>query len=219
MTDEIEEAASPPQVSAISSQPPTQPVTLPVELWRSVLLLQLGECWDDVRNIDSLVWQIPAGIGAILGLILSGLGPQVVKGRPSPLDVAAMFAVVLISYSLIVALHKNRKFQVSRNIYMKSIYKELLTNQCVPGDATVPVTLKPHDYEMTELPGFVARYTNDLVQEAHADSSQLASHIASFKRRLFKWSAYQTMFRVSILVLTGELFLALWLFIRFIWLG
>src|SRR5262252_10232445 len=91
-------------------------ISLPVELWRSILLTQLVECWNDTRNIDNLVWQIPAGIGAILGLIISGLGVRALSGQPDLLDVGAMCAVLFISSSLVLALYKNRMFQVSRSI-------------------------------------------------------------------------------------------------------
>lgn len=221
MTDELRAATSPVTASADTPPPslpsPSSQVTIPLDLWRSVLIAQLSECWNDVRNIDSLVWQIPAGIGAILGLVLSGLGTQVVKGRPNVLDVAAMFAVVLISYSLIIALYKNRKLQQARSIYLKSIYKQLLLSaSATSDDAAVSPTLKLNDYNMDELPGFVAHSTHDVVQAACDASPELASRVASFKTSYFKRSAYRTMFYMSVLVLVGELFLAIWLLIRLI---
>jgi hypothetical protein len=190
--------------------------TLPVELWRSILLCQLGECWNDVRNIDGLVWQIPAGIGAILGLILSGLGARVVDGRPDLLDVGAMFAVVLISSALIVALHKNRMFQVSRNIYMKAIYKQLLATNIAQAGALVPIGLNADDSPMEELPGFVPRATRDLTALFPQGTVQSLPQLASLSDRVRNLSAYKTMFRVSLLVLVGELALAIWLLVRFI---
>jgi hypothetical protein len=219
MAEKINEASVPRQTAQSSPELPRQAPTLPAGLWRSILLTQLGECWDDVRNIDSLVWQIPAGIGAILGLILSGLGTKVVSGRPSLLDVAAMFAVVLVSFSLIMAMHKNRMFQVSRNMYMKSIYKQLLATHSAADDTLVPIGLEADDCPMDELPGFVARATHDLTRQLQVNNAQSLVSFAWFGDRMRKMSAYKTMFRVSVIVLTGECFLTIWLLIRFLVLG
>jgi hypothetical protein len=217
MVEEMGASGVPHQGAPDTSETKNPTAKLPVELWRSILLVQLGECWNDIRNIDGLVWQIPAGIGAILGLILTGLGTRALKGRPSLIDVAAMFAVVLVSYSLIVALHKNRMFQISRNKYMKGIYKQLLATHSASNGALVPIRLDAHDdCPMDELPGFVARATRDIANESQAGSVASWGVLALFSARMRKFSAYNTMFRVSVCVLVGEFLLAVWLFIRFL---
>lgn len=198
---------------------PTRPapelVALPAELWRSILLMQLDECWSDIRQIDGLVWQIPAGIGAILGLILTGLGSNILKRPPSLLDVGAMFGAFLITFSLIFALYKNRIFQISRNIYMKAIYKQLLAIRDAKPDDLVPVNLELDDPEMVEIPGLVALATRDMVSLglAHVASS---AGLPFASRILRRRSAYKTMLYVSISVLAGEFLLTILLLARFL---
>jgi hypothetical protein len=216
MADGMKAPDVPSQSSAPQAELSNQNASMPVELWRSILLCQLGECWNDVRNIDGLVWQIPAGIGAILGLILSGLGVRVVDGRPDLLDVGAMFAVLLISAALVVALYKNRMFQISRNIYMKAVYRQLMaTNTAKPG-ALVPIKLEADDCAMSELPGLVPRATRDLDTQLLQVGVIPLPKFAGLTNWLGQRSAYKTMFRVSLLVLIGEFALAVWLLVRFI---
>jgi disulfide bond formation protein DsbB len=219
MAESAGTAQVPPQGSPDASETSDKSSTLPIDVWRSILVTQLGECWNDVRNIDSLVWQIPASIGAILGLILTGLGSKALKGHPSLLDVAAMFAVVFVSYSLLLALHKNRVFQIARNIYMKAIYRELLKTGSVAPNSPVPASLEAKDHPIDELPGFVPHATRDIVLESRHGIVHSLTGITRFNRlntRVDKMSAYITMFRISACVLLGEFALAVWLLLRFL---
>jgi hypothetical protein len=219
MTESIETPQVPSQAAPDAPETSSKPENIAIDVWRSILTTQLGECWDDVRNIDSLVWQIPAGIGAILGLILTGLGASAFKGHPSLLDVAAMFAVVLISYSLILALHKNRMFQVSRNIYMKAIYLELLKTGSLPPGSLVSASLGAKDHKIGDLPGFVPHATRDLMLESKHGIVYSLTGMKGFNNlnaRFNDMSAYVTMFRVSAFVLLGEFALTIWLLLRFL---
>jgi hypothetical protein len=182
------------------------------------LLSQLTECWDDVRNIDGLVWQIPAGIGAILGLILTGLGRNVLSGRPSIIDLAAMVAAVLVSFSLILALHKNRMFQVSRNIYMKALYRQLLSTRSASDGELVGIALETDDCPMEELPGLVPRATRDLTKTLSGPTAA-GFQPRQLLRRFHLLSAYKIMFGVSLCILCGEVALAVWLLVRMVELG
>lgn len=185
-----------------------------VELWRSMLLVQLGECWNDVRQNDSILWQIPAGIGAIVGLIFAALGSSALKGRPNLLQIMAVLAVAAVTFSLIVAEYKNRVFQVSRNIYIKSIYKELLMTQGKPEGTLVPAVLTIDDYEMSELPGLSALATKDLDKIVQMRAAQVSgpNFLGNYLSRI---PAFKTLFYVSILIWFGEIIFAIWLVVRF----
>lgn len=187
--------------------------TLPVELWRSMLLVQLGECWDDVRQNDSILWQIPAGIGAIVGLILAALGSTAVKGRPSLPQVLAVIAVAAVTFSLIVAEYKNRVFQVSRNIYIKSIYRELLMTRDKPANAFVPITFTIDDYDMDYVPGLSALATKDLSSIVQARAAEV-SGLRWFGNGLSRLPAFKTLFYVSVCIWVGEVAFIAWLLVR-----
>jgi hypothetical protein len=237
MPDDEQKLVIPIQAKTDISQVAVTPMLLPVELWRSLLLTQLTECWNDVRNIDSLVWQIPAGIGAIIGLILTGLGRSIIQNRPSLLDVAAMIAAVLVSFALIMALRKNRIFQVSRNVYIKAIYRALLETNAAQAGEMISVGLQTDDCSMDMLPGCVPRATQDLASFTDLQSdtksrfmkfllgssfwqSVAKSHagkgVTKVGNRLSNASAYKMMFRVSVSIVVGETLLAFWLLARFL---
>jgi len=237
MPEDNHKLVIPTQANANISEAAVPQVLLPVELWRSLLLAQLTECWNDVRNIDSLVWQIPAGIGAIIGLILTGLGRSIIQNRPSLLDVAAMVAAVLVSFALIMALRKNRIFQVSRNVYIKAIYRALLATNTAEAGEMISVGLETDDCPMEILPGCVPRATQDLtgftatqsatksrilkfLLESHfwrsAANSSVGKRVGKVWQKLSKASAYRIMFRVSVSILVGETLLAFWLLGRFL---
>lgn len=189
--------------------------TVPVELWRSMLLVQLGECWNDVRQNDSILWQIPAGIGAIVGLILAALGSSAIKGRPNLLQVIAVAAVAAVTFSLIVAEYKNRVFQVSRNIYIKSIYRELLMTRDKPDGTLVPITFTIDDYDMNEVPGLSALATRDLSNIVQERASAV-SGLRFFGNSLTRLPAFKTLFYVSILIWIGEIAFVIWLLARYV---
>jgi hypothetical protein len=208
------------QENTVQQRPPEEsapkgPATLSSELWQSVILTQISECWNDIRQLDGVLWQIPAGIGAILGLILTALGPRSLTGRPGPFEVIAVFGAFLVTFSLVVALYKNRIFQVSRSIYIKSLYKELLrVHNSQPGQSTT-ISINAQDYAMSELPGLVAFATRDLaplVQKSVASASGFVS-ISGWLRGL---PAFKILFYVSVSVVLGELVLGIWLLIRLI---
>ncbi len=235
MPDEKHKLVIPAQADANISEDAVPPILLPVELWRSLLLTQLTECWNDVRNIDNLVWQIPAGIGAIIALILTGLGRSIIQNRPSLLDVVAMIAAVLVSFALIIALRKNRMFQVSRNVYIKAIYRALLATNTAEVGEMIRAGLETDDCSMEILPGCVPRATQDLAAFTASQTksrplkfllespfwrsivnSPAGKCIGKVWQKLSRASAYRIMFRVSVSILIGETFLALWLLGRFL---
>jgi hypothetical protein len=201
------------------------PTMLPVELWRSILLTQLSECWDDVRNVDSLVWQLPTGIGAILGIVLAALSPHNLS-RPGLFEVAAVFGACFVTLSLLLALYKNRRFQVSRGKYIKSIYMELLGTEGLVASQMTPVKLAPVDHKIRDLPGLVALSSKDLDEVDPTDKStpegpsdikggiyQIRSMMRS---RMGRVSAFKVLFRVSAAVCLGEFLLGAWLLVQLV---
>lgn len=190
-----------------------QSVSVPVELWRSILLTQLGQCWDDVRQTDSILWQIPAGIGAIVGLVLATIGSSAVHGRPNLLQVIVVFAASAVTFSLIVAEYKNRVFQVSRSIYIKSFYKQLLLTQDKEDGMLVQAVLTFDDYNVEELPGLAALATRELNEIVQAKAASV-SGFPFIGDTLSRLPAFKTLFYVSIMILIGELAFGVWLTIH-----
>ena len=190
------------------------PVALPVELWRSILLLQLSECWNDVRSVDNLVWQIPTGIGAILGLVLTAIAPRI-SLRPSLFEVLAVSGASMVTMSLIVALYKNREFQKSRSRYIKAIHMQLLRTNGASARAKIPAELSPVDHDIRDLPGLVAFSTRDLNQLrgiGGAPGDELAGVRAKFRNV----RAFRVLICVSVGVCCGEVALAIWLLARLV---
>ena len=187
--------------------------SIPVELWRAILLAQLGQCWDDVRQTDSILWQIPAGIGAIVGLVLAAIGANAVRGKPNLVQVIAVFAASAVTFSLIVAVYKNRVFQVSRSIYIKSFYKQLMLTKDAKDGTLVPAFLTFDDYDVDELPGLAALATKDL-SEVVQERAAAVSGFRFIGDNLSRLPAFKTLFYVSVFILIGEIAFAIWLIVR-----
>jgi hypothetical protein len=210
-------ARVPSQAPPIESERPAPVVTseqsLTADLWREVLLLQLSECWNDVRNVDSIVWQIPAGIGAILGLILTAVAPRIAS-KPSVFEMVGVFGAAFVTLSLVYALRKNRLLQKYKSKYIKSIYHELLQTDASKARHGVSIAaLKPVDIDIRVLPGLVALSTGDIqavMGQGDADSSH------SLASRLRHMSAFNLLFWVSVSVLVGEYALGIWMLVRIV---
>jgi hypothetical protein len=158
--------------------------------------------------MDTILWQIPAGIGAIVGLVLAGLGRDVFEGRPTILEIFATSAATLVTYSLLVAEYKNHVFQVSRNIYIKSLHRALLDCSAYPTGYLIKAKLEIDDFKMEDLPGLPAAATRDLIGENSMWNSIVRSAgpvwLGSRAARL---PAFKTLFAVSVFAFAGEVLL------------
>lgn len=96
------------------------------EARQSLLQMQIAECWADNRNFDVLVWAIPAATSAIAGLILNAIVSVGDGSQGWFLRGAISAGGALLSFPLILALIKNRKFQVQRNDWRAACYFALV---------------------------------------------------------------------------------------------
>lgn len=191
---------------------PVEPI--PVEHWRAILYLQLEQCWNDIRQNDAILWQIPASIGAIVGLILNALGRTIIEGPVAWLDIAAVATAIAVTFSLVVTEYKNRIFQVTRNIYRKAIYKALVEAARLPAGSLANPVLDVREYEAGDLPGSVEVATRHIDREV-LEVAWKAGGVKWAGERAAKLPAYKTLFYISIGVLLGELGLLIWLCVRF----
>lgn len=85
-----------------------------------VLLFQYGECWSDVRQYDSLVWQIPSMTTIIAGVLVALSSTTVVFIQ------IALFAVALsLNVVMTIALYKHQFFRIYRFREIKKIEESL----------------------------------------------------------------------------------------------
>ena len=175
-----------------------------VDQWREILSLQVTQCWDDIRQMDSLLWQIPAGIGAIAGLLASALSTDVLSGRPTAFEIGLVGATCLITYSLVVAAYKNRVFQVARNVHLKSCYAELLRVAALQHDTLVEVhPLTMADLPLSSLPGLLPFSTRE-VDSTTKELAAVAGLGAPLNRFLVKRGAFRILWWISVGVMLGE---------------
>lgn len=187
-----------------------------VDVWRSLLTEQWVQCGNDIRQNDALLWQIPASIGAIVALLLNALRDGIDAGEPSLLHLTAVVVAVLVTASLVITEFKNRVFQVSRNIYRKSIFRALLDVSSLPDDAVVVPSLTLRDYHREELPGFVEAKTRDIEDHVLAAAWKAAGSRV-LGARVASVSAYMTLFYLSLVVLAGEVGLLGWMVGKTVW--
>jgi hypothetical protein len=186
---------------------------IPVEQWRALLCVQLEQSWNDIRHNDAILWQIPATIGAIVGLVLNALGKTIVTGPVTWLDAVGVATATIVTFSLIVTEYKNRVFQVTRNIYRKSIYKSLVDIAALKDGSGVLPYVDVREYEGGELPGFVEVATKDISDEV-LDVAWKASGFRVLGRQASRLPAYKTLFYISNAVFLGEVGLLISLAIR-----
>jgi hypothetical protein len=187
---------------------------IPVELWRQLLLCQLNECSNDIRQNDSILWQIPATIGAIVGLMLNALGNDVLSGPVTGLDIAGVSIGVIVTFSLVLTEYKNRVLQISRNVYRKSIYDALLQSGVLAPGALITPKLSLSD-DPCDLPGLVetsSRRLDDPTIKAASEGAGPAMLGSLVARR----SAYKALFAISNTVLLAEVLLLGWLVARYV---
>lgn len=94
-------------------------------LRREFALLQIAECWADNRNYDAILWQIPAAIGAIAGLMVNAIFLAHGSGVDAWVRPFIALAAGLITFPLVMALLKNRLFQIERNIWRAAVFQSL----------------------------------------------------------------------------------------------
>ena len=92
-----------------------------------LLLAQFRECWADNRNYDVIVWQIPAAIGAIAGIMLNAL--RLSAGGDDRFRPLVAAGAAWVTFPLVVALVKNRIFQIERNNWRIKLFEALTNNQ------------------------------------------------------------------------------------------
>jgi hypothetical protein len=179
-----------------------EPHEIRLDVRRDLLRQELDQCWADVRHNDSILWQIPAAIGAIVGLILN----VVVNSHPlSWLHALAVVAAILVTWSLIVTEYKNRIFQVTRNIYRASIYNELLRIARMGPDELVVPTLQIDDFK--GLVGFVETATDTIPAPARKAAFKAAGFYRQAGWVQDRLKAYKTLLVISLLLLAGEIVL------------
>lgn len=177
-----------------------------VEEWRALLGRQLDQCIGDIRQNDAILWQIPATIGAIVALVLNFLGEKIVSGPIRWLEVVAVVTTLLVTSSLVLTEYKNRVFQVTRNIYRKSIYNELLRVAHLPSGEMVTPALVIRDFHPDSLPGSV-EVASRLLDSDVLEAAWKAAGPSFFGAKLARVSAYKTLFYISLAILVGELLL------------
>lgn len=165
--------------------------TLSVE--QQLYVSQMGECWADIRNYDTVLWQIPAAISAIGGLMVVALvQPEIEFGAWARPIIA--FAAALLTLPLVVALVKNRLFQTDRNNWRIALYKKLVEGGSGPVQAgdyklgEVPVGLVPLGLPRTQL---------------RLDRGPLYWRLAA--RAVYGLSAFNVLLLVSLVVFFGEI--------------
>ena len=164
-----------------------------------LIIKQIGECWADNRNFDVIVWQIPAVIAAIAGLMLNALVRQdaSINAWVKPLIPAG---AALVTFPLVLALLKNRIFQIERNNWRIALYNNLTKR--------VPISealggIRPEPPRNDNLVRF--------------SSPQITSKFKGpwywrfWANRLKGVRAYNALFFVSVVVLLSEVALAIWL--------
>jgi hypothetical protein len=163
------------------------------EIRDRVLLAQVAECWADLRNFDVIVWQIPAAVSAIGGLMVTGLLSEEAAGRPWARCLVALGAA-FVTFPLVIALVKNRIFQVDRNNWRLALLEALLK------DPTSLPKIREYHPESQARDGIVLLSSRDIhTRFGHGPWYWRAS------ARMFKRvSAYNVLFAVSLMVLAGE---------------
>jgi hypothetical protein len=174
----------------------------PPDIRRQLLLAQMEECWADIRNFDSILWQIPAAISAIGGLMVNALAQKEINFGPWSRPTIA-YAAALLTLPLLAALVKNRIFQTDRNNWRISLYRAYVSGG--------PLEIQDYYPENASL-GKVAK---DLVLL----SSREIHH--RFRRGPWYWrisagalrgvSAFNVLLLVSLGVFAGELAIGTWL--------
>ena len=162
------------------------------ELW----LLQLKQCWADIRQFDSMMWQLPTAIAAIGALSLNVIADPVIY-ETTPVRVFHLVIAVmslLITSSLVFALMKNRYFQEWRVKHREILFKALKNLQANGEydnwDLEKPITLK-----LEKVPGLI-----------EVDTRSLGHYT-----RLLKRSAYKILLIISFLIVSLQLILVVWI--------
>jgi hypothetical protein len=188
-------------------------------LWQDILMLQLRELWNDNRQFDVIVWQIPAAIGAIAGILGSNVAPAVSHHEVSWMHAASAATALLVTCPLVLALYKNRYFQVSRNEWRAAVFETLRTKGGVEDLAVSYINYRSMDPH--PVPGLVSFSTPSLNEidakplglRALDDPALRRQHplVRPFIRHLSRLSAFKVLWRVSLLVVVAELLLTVWL--------
>jgi hypothetical protein len=74
-----------------------------------VLLLQYGECWNDIRQYENLIWEIPSVTTIVVGVLIA-------LSTTSTMPAQIVLFVVALSLSIVmtVALYKHQFFRIYR---------------------------------------------------------------------------------------------------------
>lgn len=166
--------------------------------WRKQLMIeQIKECWADNRNFDVILWAIPATISGIAGLLLNSIfqinsSTYAIWARPFLALAAAVFTLPLV-----VALFKNRLFQIDRNNWRNALY-------CALENGTLPtVELERIRYSPEPRSNAVTFSTPRLTSETNHGSKYwriLAGRFQSIR-------AFDVLFIVSLATLAAEILL------------
>lgn len=94
--------------------------------WRRQLMIeQIKECWADNRNYDVILWAIPATISAIAGLLVNAIFQIGSASYATWVRPLLALAAAVITLPLVLALFKNRLFQIDRNNWRNALYRAL----------------------------------------------------------------------------------------------
>lgn len=172
---------------------------------REVLLIeQIKECWADNRNYDVILWAIPATITAIAGLAITAVfqletSPSGAWARP-----LLALAAAVVTVPLVIALFKNRMFQIDRNRWRAALHVAL-ANGTSPADEMNKIIINEKVNKVPET-------HPDLVTFSTARVSYVNSlgpwHWRLLCRRYHGLAAFQILFAVSILTLAAEVAMA-----------
>ena len=122
---------------------PEEMEPVPVEAWAHWLVQQYAQCSADIRQVDALVWQIPAAIGAIgtlLALTFAAAGGTGARDVSVP-QIGIAVVAMAITFSLLIGLHKNRLFQIQRSRYRLVLHVAYLRAARLPSGSPVSPVL------------------------------------------------------------------------------
>jgi hypothetical protein len=165
-----------------------------------LFIAQLEECWADIRNYDAILWQIPAAISAIGGLMANALVQPDITFGPWSRPIIA-FAAAGLTLPLLVALVKNRIFQTDRNNWRIALYTRLME-----GGPELPKARDVYP-EGSDAPDGLVLLSSRAITGRFEHGPVYWKFLARVIRPV---SAFNVLLLVSLAVFVGELGLGTW---------
>lgn len=180
-----------------------QPTEQEAKARQELLLAQFRECCADIRQYDAMLWQLPAAIGAIVGLTLNFAGQALAAGSATWIHVGGEFLALLLTVPLVLALYKNRLFQRSRNQFRSILVKAIQLHARNPNE---PDAALPALEEREDKVGLAGLFPIHSLALGQLPGPPRFRHLR----------AYDFLFSASVLMLAGHLGLLITLFIKVI---